>query len=35
VTKYIATVVINFVTPKVAAKEELLFKKLASEEMGS
>jgi hypothetical protein len=35
VTKYIATVVINFVTPVAAAKHVLLFRKLASEEVGS
>jgi hypothetical protein len=35
VIKYIAMVVINFVTPKAAAKEELLLKKPASEEVGS
>jgi hypothetical protein len=34
VTKYIAMAVINFVTPKAAAKEELLFNKPASEEVG-
>jgi hypothetical protein len=31
VTKFIATTLINLVTPKAAAKHELLFKKLAFE----